>query len=463
MTIASKCPLRLSLPLVAILLLTACDSPRLLPPDARLPDGSTYSGDIENGLFHGEGVQEFVSGMVYTGEFQDGYWHGEGELKSPAGWHYEGEFRNGTMSGQGVFEDDGSRYEGEFRNGEFHGEGRYEGSGSVYIAEFEDGKPVKGTHITEYGTYEGEFRDWFYHGEGTYAFAGESEELGSLSGTWEFGEFVDQEDYVAEEPVPEEQPAPLTEAILTEDHQRLNEQIESLAPEQTGVRDAYFLAVGGDGTESVFMRDIQVAKAGLQTQFDLENRAIMLLNHRDYETYPLASRPSIATALEALDAQMNPEEDLLVVHLVSHGMQDGQLSLQQPGIELPNLSPGDFAEMLEPLKARHKMLVVSACYSGQWIEPLKDENTLIMTSAREDRTSFGCGDDSEMTWFTKAVYQSVGLSVDDPDAMFEDINQQIRTWEEEIEMDEERWSYPQFHLGERLREWLGRETGNTAD
>ncbi|MDF0750953.1 caspase family protein [Marinobacter sp. 71-i] len=383
MTTVPTRSLRLTLPLIAILFLAACDAPQLLPPDARLPDGSTYSGDIQDGLFHGEGVQEFANGMVYSGQFREGYWHGQGELESPAGWRYEGEFQNGTMSGQGVFEDDGSRYEGEFRN----------------------------------------------------------------------GEFVDQEEYVAEEPVPEE-PAPLTEKILAEDRQRLNNQIESLAPERSGETDAYFLAVGGDGTESVFKRDIQVAKAGLQAQFDVEKRSIMLLNHRDYETFPLASRPSIETALKALDARMNPEEDLLVVHLVSHGMQDGQLLLQQPGIELPNLSPEDFAEMLEPLNARRKLLVVSACYSGQWIEPLKDENTLIMTSAREDRTSFGCGDDSEMTWFTKAVYQSVGLSLTDPDAMFEQINQQIRTWEEEIGMEEERWSYPQSHLGESLREWI---------
>jgi len=299
-------PLRRAFPLVAILLLTACDAPQLLPPDARLPDGSTYSGDIQDGYFHGEGVQEFASGMVYTGQFQEGYWHGDGELESPAGWHYEGEFQKGTMSGQGVIEDDGSRYEGEFRNGEFHGEGRYEAGGSVYIAEFEDGEPVEGKHVTDYGTYEGEFRDWYYHGEGSYAFTGESEDLGSLTGTWEFGEFVDQEEYVAEAPVPEE-PALFTETILVEDRRRLNNQIESLAPEQAEAADAYFLAVGGDGTESVFMRDIQVAKTGLQAQFDVENRAIMLLNHRDYETFPLATRPSIASALEALDAQMNPE------------------------------------------------------------------------------------------------------------------------------------------------------------
>ena len=59
-----------------------------------------------------------------------------------------------------------------------------------------------------------------------------------------------------------------------------------------------------------------------------------------------------------------------------------------------------------------------------------------------------------MTWFTKAVYQSVGLSLAAPYVMFEDINQQIRTWEEEIGMEESNWSYPQSHLVERLREWL---------
>ena len=442
-------PLRMALSLIAVFLLAGCDTPQLLSPDARLPDGSTYSGDVRDGFFHGEGVQEYASGAVYRGQFREGYWHGQGELESPAGWRYEGEFREGLMAGQGVLEDEESRYEGAFRNNDFHGKGRYEINGSVYIAEFEGGAPVQGKHVTDYGTYEGEFRDWYYHGEGTYSFTGESAELDSLSGTWEYGEFLDGEEYI-----PEESPPPLTEKILAEDHKRLNDQIESLEPERPGETDAYFLAVGGDGTESVFMRDIQVARTALQAKFDVENRAVMLLNHRDYDTFPLATRPSIATALEALDEHMNPEEDLLVIHLVSHGRKDGQLLLQQPGIELPDLTPQAFSEMLEPLDARRKLLVVSACYSGHWLNQLKDSDTLILTSARADRTSFGCGDDSEMTWFTKAVYQSVGLSLTDPERMFEQINTQIRDWEEEIGMAEDLWSYPQSHLGENMRQWL---------
>lgn len=449
MTAALLRALRMPLPLLAIFLLTACDVPKLMAPDARLPDGSIYSGDIREGLFHGEGVQQFASGLTYSGQFREGYWHGEGELESPAGWRYAGDFQEGLMAGQGVFEDANIRYEGAFQNDDFNGNGRYEVSGSVYIGEFADGNPVKGKHITDHGTYDGEFRDWRYHGEGTYSYTDGPEGMGSRSGTWAYGELVDGPEYALQPP-----PAPLTEKILVEDRQRLNDQIARLELERPGVTDAYFLAVGGDGTESVFMRDIQVARAGLQEQFDVEHRAIMLLNHRDYQTLPLATRPSIVTALKALDEHMNPEEDLLVVHLVSHGMQDGQLVLQQPGMDLPDLSAQDFAEMLAPLNARRKVLVVSACYSGHWLNPIKDSNTLILTSAREDRTSFGCGDDSEMTWFTKAVYQSVGLSLADPDAMVEQINQQIRAWEEDIGMQEQSWSYPQAHLGDSLRQWL---------
>ena len=238
------------------------------------------------------------------------------------------------------------------------------------------------------------------------------------------------------------------------DQERLRNQIAGLAAERPGVRDVYFLAIGGDGSESVFMRDIEVARAGLAAQVDLDNRAIRLLNHRDYETLPLATPTAMRLALRALDSHMNPEEDLLFIHLVSHGRHDGALVMQQPGMDLPNLTPEDFARMLAPLNGRRRVLVVSACYSGQWLSPLANADTLILTSARKDRTSFGCGDDSEMTWFTKALYQQGALSLSDPDGMFKQVNQLIRTWEKDIGMEKSSWSHPQFYLGSALRLWL---------
>jgi hypothetical protein len=59
--------------------------------------------------------------------------------------------------------------------------------------------------------------------------------------------------------------------------------------------------------------------------------------------------------------------------------------------------------MLDASGIKNRVLIISACYSGGFIEPLKDPNTLIMTAAAADKPSFGCGAQSDFTYFGKAV------------------------------------------------------------
>ena len=53
---------------------------------------------------------------------------------------------------------------------------------------------------------------------------------------------------------------------------------------------------------------------------------------------------------------------------------------------------------------RNRVIVISACYSGGFLDVLKDEYSLIMTAARRDRQSFGCGDTSVFTYFGEAYF-----------------------------------------------------------
>jgi len=39
----------MTLPLIAVVALTACDAAKLLAPDVRLPDGSVYVAEFEDG------------------------------------------------------------------------------------------------------------------------------------------------------------------------------------------------------------------------------------------------------------------------------------------------------------------------------------------------------------------------------------------------------------------------------
>jgi hypothetical protein len=51
------------------------------------------------------------------------------------------------------------------------------------------------------------------------------------------------------------------------------------------------------------------------------------------------------------------------------------------------------------------VVVISACYSGGFLEPLKDDGALVITAARHDRQSFGCADENELTYFGRAYFE----------------------------------------------------------
>lgn len=439
------------LPLVLVaLLLTACQPSGPIASPQQLPDGSSYQGETADGRFHGEGRYQSRHGDLYIGEFADGepvsgrhvseaghysgefsnwLYHGSGQLVMPDGSTYAGTFNEGELVLGEYTGADGTRYQGAFQYWQYHGEGVLtQADGGRLSGQFEWGQPV---------------------GEVIYHPSGAAPEAAGLTGTWEDGGFVAEG-----EPSPALQRREQVERVLAEDSRRLEAQIASLAPPRAGVLDVYLLAVGGDGTEAVFGRDIQVARRALEAQTGQDDRTLMLLNDRHYDELPLATRTNIARALRALAQHLDPAEDLLVVHLVSHGDRDGSLLLRQPGLDLPDLAPAAFHGMLSPLGQVRKLVVVSACYSGHWVERLQASDTLVMTSARSDRTSFGCGDDSEMTWFTRSLYRDGGFALADVEALFAASDERIRRWEQDQGFAETEWSHPQMAYGESLRPWL---------
>jgi hypothetical protein len=56
------------------------------------------------------------------------------------------------------------------------------------------------------------------------------------------------------------------------------------------------------------------------------------------------------------------------------------------------------------------VIVMSACFSGQFLPDLAAGNRMVMTAARPDRTSFGCGDDDHYTFFDGCFLQALPQS-----------------------------------------------------
>ncbi len=467
--------------------------PRSTPPDAVLPDGARYQGETREGRFHGEGRLEWPSGRRYEGTFVDGRMHGQGRERFPDGTVYQGEFDNGVAQGQGtltyptgrVFEGrfeqerivtgvyrdgDGNTYEGEFKHWQFHGEGVYRAaSGDVYRGTFDQGElQGEGVHEAPSGQrYEGEFRDWAYHGQGTLTQPDGQRYVGAFvsgyrhghgraldaggdkvrAGIWAWGE------YQGPDGKADERRAAATEDALYRQTQLLESTLDAVAPGHEGEIELYFVGVAPYGAQDVFRKEIDFVAEQFAARYDAGARSVVLGNHPDtLATRPMATRTSLERSLAHVAEAMNADEDLLFLYLTSHGSEDHRLAVEQPGFDLPDLTAGELASLVDDLPAKWKIVAVSACYAGGFLPPLQDEHTLVMTAARHDRRSFGCGDTSEMTYFGEAYFRQALPQADSFREAFDRARTFVRTRELMTGVDEH--SEPQIAVGDELARHL---------
>lgn len=393
--------------------------------------GVSYRGEFRDDRYHGLGTLEWPDGSRYQGRFVRGEPEGEG-LRSNAEGQFSGTFKNGMLQGEGSYQgEDGEHYSGGFRNDLFHGKGRYEsGEGEVWSGHFANGELTgKGEFRGSDGRhYQGDFRRWRFHGQGKLSLADGSVYQGQFAngqyagegaltaldgsrtqGTWRDGELIRQANGAA-------QPDPL-ELGLLQQGQLLQQALDAL-PASTPAVELYSLTLAGDGKQSVFLREADYVSKLLRERFGARGN-VTLSNHRDHlADRPLATRESLTRAVQALAERSGPE-DLVFLYLTSHGSRDHELHIDQPRLQLADLPATELAALLQPLRDRYKVVVISACYSGGFIPPLKDDRTLVMTAARADRVSFGCSEENDFTYFGRALFAEALNETDDLARAFE--------------------------------------------
>lgn len=413
-------------------------------------NGAVYEGDFVNGLFSGQGrlmrgsetyrgefrlgmqwgLGELVQadGSVYRGEFERDEFKGHGRFESPAGDVYEGEFDKSTFTGHGVLRRrDGSRYEGEFHHWQLEGPGAYtDPRGNVYAGTFVGGELVGKGKLTgkDGARYEGELAQWVPHGEGVMFLAngdvyrgrfanGTFDGPGTMTyakprpdgrtydeGVWRYGRLqgADGRD--------REQARTNVETALYRQRRLLDDALSSLTPPVPGRINLFLLAVAGDGSQEVFRREVDFVRNQFDTRFGTRGHSIALINSRNtVDSAPMATLTSIREALAAIAGRMDRERDILFVFLTSHGSKDHELVLDLPSIDLTNLKAKELAALLKTTGIRWKVIVISACYAGGFIDPLQDERTLVIAAARQDRQSFGCADENDFTYFGRAYFK----------------------------------------------------------
>lgn len=466
--------------------------PRVLPPDVVLPDGSRYHGETRDGRFHGQGTLVRDGGERYRGAFADGRFNGLGRYTDADGDVYTGEFVDGRFHGLGSLQrsdgsaragrwaDDrlvigrhrdpqGNVYRGRFADGAYHGPGTYTtAAGEVYRGTFREGRlQGRGVHTTPAGQrYVGAFRDGRYHGRGRLREPDGTLYVGGFRdgyrhgdgrvvvadgevlrrGRWQWGEYRAAD---------EDRRAAAVERALYAQDELLDRALDGVAAGRPGRIELYFVGVAPYGRQDVFRREIDAVAERLDRLYGTGERSVVLGNHPDtLATRPMATRRSIERALEGVAARMNPDEDILLLYVTSHGSRDHRLAIEQPGFELPDLGAERLAAMVDGLPSRWHVIGISACFSGGFVPDLAGDKRLVMTAARHDRTSFGCNDAAEMTYFGKAYFREALPAAETFRGAFERARELVREWEDEAGFD--RHSRPQIALGDALAVHLAR-------
>ena len=159
---------------------------------------------------------------------------------------------------------------------------------------------------------------------------------------------------------------------------------------------------------------------------------------------------NLERAIGILAQRMDKENDLLVVYLISHGASDFQLATEHWPLSVESLTPCNLRSALDRAGIRHRVMAVSACYSGGWIAPLATDTTRVMMAADPDHTSYGCGRLSELTFFGRAVFDEQLRQTHSFEKAFAAAVPVIR--QREVEAGKpDGFSNPQIQVGEKIR------------
>jgi hypothetical protein len=207
------------------------------------------------------------------------------------------------------------------------------------------------------------------------------------------------------------------------------------------------LAFGLVGSQSVFESEAKGAAAILAQQLGAGN----VVARANTKTRGDVTIESIKAAVQSAAAKMDRQRDLLALILTSHGSPDGVAV--QAGRRDEILSPPALAALLRGTGVRHRIVIISACYSGVFLGALANDDSLVITAADSKHSSFGCQDKVKWTYFGDAFFNTALRHTADLRQAFDEARAIVRQRERRYHLVP---SNPQIAGGKNIDVLLGK-------
>ena len=147
---------------------------------------------------------------------------------------------------------------------------------------------------------------------------------------------------------------------------------------------------------------------------------MLLANHASAALdLPFANLTTLRDTLATMAERMNRDEDVLFLYITTHGSPEHLLSVDLPPYQFDPIDGPSLRAALDDAGIRYRVIVLSACYAGGLLPALEGPDTAVFTAAAADRSSFGCEDGRDWTYFGEAFYTQGLAQTSDLERAFE--------------------------------------------
>jgi hypothetical protein len=197
-----------------------------------------------------------------------------------------------------------------------------------------------------------------------------------------------------------------SEAVLAAQSYLLDNALERLADERPGQTDLYFVAFAPHGRDDAWREDAEAAQQAMDARWGTEGRSLVLANSpKTLVTAPFATVTNLRETLNEIGAAIEPDDDVVMLYITGPSARHERIAASQPPLTLVELGPAGLKQLLDDAGIKWRIVVVSACYAGGFVEPLADEQTLVITSSQRDAPSFGCEGRTPPGLFGKSFFE----------------------------------------------------------
>ena len=242
------------------------------------------------------------------------------------------------------------------------------------------------------------------------------------------------------------------ETVYYRQQEMLDAALVALRPQTPGQTDLYFIGMAAYAGQDVFMREVLAVRRIVEQRLGVTGRTLTLINNsRTVDNYALANRHNLARVAAGLGHVMDATDDVAVLFVTSHGYEDSSLAVDFEDLGLNDIYAADIRASFDAAGIRYRVIIISACYSGGFIDQLQSPDSIVITASARDRASFGCGAEEDWTYFGQAYFAQALMRTTNFVTAFEAAAVTIAAREER---ESKPASQPQIWVGENIARHL---------